>query len=88
MKDFNKGIHIKKPLKLSPLPNIPEEKMTKNIISNENNKQNIIKNNINNSHSMNNMNSNIELLIYSKKGYKENIIELIKNKNVDNFKKR
>ena len=56
MKDFNKGIHIKKPLKLSPLPNIPEEKMTKNIISNENNKQNIIKNNINNSHSMNNMN--------------------------------
>ena len=39
--------------------------------------------NINDIHSMNNMNSNIELLIYSKKGYKENIIEIIKNKNVD-----
>ena len=26
IKDFNKGIHIKKPLKLAPLPNIPEEK--------------------------------------------------------------
>ena len=56
MKDFNKGIHIKKPLKLSPLPNIPEEKLTKNI-NNENNKQDIIKNNINNSHSMNNISS-------------------------------
>ena len=52
MKDFNKGIHVKKPLKLSPLPNIPEEKMTKNIISIENNKQNLIKNNINNGHNI------------------------------------
>ena len=52
MKDFNKGIHVKKPLKLSPLPNIPEEKMTKNIISIENNKQNLIKNNINNVHNI------------------------------------
>jgi NIMA (never in mitosis gene a)-related kinase len=54
IKDFNKGIHIKKPLKLAPLPNIPEEKITKNNINinKEDNKQDIIKNNINNSHSM------------------------------------
>ena len=58
-KDFNKGIHIKKPNKLSPLPNIPEEKRLiklNNII--ENNKQDIIRAGLNNSHSTNNINSN------------------------------
>ena len=72
IKDFNKGIHIKKPLKLSPLPNIPEEKITKNIIIRENNKQDI-KNNINNSHSINSIsciindkNNNINNILVSK----------------------
>ena len=57
-KDFSKGIHIKKPNKLSPLPNIPEEKRLlklNNII--ENNKQEIIKAGLNNSHSTNNINN-------------------------------
>ena len=55
-KDFNKGIHIKKPSKLAPLPNVPEEKIIQNLIINENNKQEGLKNNINNSHSMNELN--------------------------------
>ena len=57
-KDFSKGIHIKKPNKLSPLPNIPEEKRLlklNNII--ENNKQELIKAGLNNSHSTNNINN-------------------------------
>jgi hypothetical protein len=55
-KDFNKGIHIKKPSKLAPLQNVPEDKVIKNLINNENNKQEGLKNNINNSHSMNELN--------------------------------
>ena len=57
-KDFSKGIHIKKPNKLSPLPNIPEEKRLLKLNSIiENNKQEIIKAGLNNSHSTNNINS-------------------------------
>jgi NIMA (never in mitosis gene a)-related kinase len=85
IKDFNKGIHIKKPLKLSPLPNIPEEKITKNIIIRENNKQDI-KNNINNSHSINSIsciindkNNNINNILVSKSN---NIINSSNNKMV------
>jgi NIMA (never in mitosis gene a)-related kinase len=48
MKDFNKGIHIKKPLKLAPLPNIPEEK-TKIENNKQENKSNIINYNPNSS---------------------------------------
>ena len=55
MKDFNKGIHIKKPLKLAPLSNIPEEKMTKNNLNIIDDKKDTIKNNINSSHSMDNL---------------------------------
>ena len=83
IKDFNKGIHIKKPLKLSPLPNIPEEKITKNIVIRENNKQDI-KNNINNSHSINSIsciindkNNNINNILVSKSN---NIINSSNNK--------
>ena len=85
IKDFNKGIHIKKPLKLSPLPNIPEEKITKNIVIRENNKQDI-KNNINNSHSINSIsciindkNNNINNILVSKSN---NIINSSNNKMV------
>ena len=58
-KDFNKGIHIKKQIKLSPLPNIPEEKRMLKLNSNiiENNKQEILRVGLNNSHSTNNINS-------------------------------
>jgi hypothetical protein len=38
------------------LPNVPEDKVIKNLINNENNKQEGLKNNINNSHSMNELN--------------------------------
>ena len=85
IKDFNKGIHIKKPLKLSPLPNIPEEKIAKNIVIRENNKQDI-KNNINNSHSINSIsciindkNNNINNILVSKSN---NIINSSNNKMV------
>ena len=58
-KDFNKGLHIKKQIKLSPLPNIQEEKrmlkLNQNLI--ENNKQEILRVGLNNSHSTNNINS-------------------------------
>ena len=57
-KDFNKGIHIKKQIKLSPLPNIPEEKRLlklNNII--ENNKQEVLRIGLNNSHSTSNINN-------------------------------
>jgi hypothetical protein len=57
-KDFSKGIHIKKPQKLAPLPNIPEEKLLKGNNSenlNENNKQHSSNTIINNSHSLNNI---------------------------------
>jgi NIMA (never in mitosis gene a)-related kinase len=57
-KDFSKGIHIKKQIKLSPLPNIPEEKRLlklNNII--ENNKQEILRIGLNNSHSTSNINN-------------------------------
>ena len=57
-KDFSKGIHIKKPQKLAPLPNIPEEKLIKsnNIDNlNENSKQHNSNTIINNSHSLNNI---------------------------------
>ena len=58
-KDFNKGIHIKKQIKLSPLPNIPEEKrllkLNQNMI--ENNKQEVLRVGLNNSHSTNNINN-------------------------------
>jgi NIMA (never in mitosis gene a)-related kinase len=57
-KDFSKGIHIKKPQKLAPLPNIPEEKLLKSSNSenlNENNKQHSSNTIINNSHSLNNI---------------------------------
>ena len=47
IKDFNKGIHIKKPLKLIPLPKIQEEKIILNNISNENSKEDLAVNNIN-----------------------------------------
>jgi len=58
-KDFNKGIHIKKQIKLSPLPNIPEEKRMLKLNSNliENNKQEILRVGLNNSHSTNNINN-------------------------------
>ena len=56
IKDFNKGIHIKKPTKLAPLPNIPEEKITRNNISIENNKQNTIKNNSHSTNDITNIN--------------------------------
>ena len=78
IKDFNKGIHIKKPLKLSPLPNIPEEKMTKNIVIREINKQDI-KNNINNSHSIN----NISCIINDKNNNANNIL-VSKSNNIIN----
>ena len=78
IKDFNKGIHIKKPLKLSPLPNIPEEKITKNIVIRENNKQDI-KNNINNSHSIN----NISCVINDKNNNANNIL-VSKSNNIIN----
>ena len=55
MKDFSKGIHIKKPLKLAPLSNIPEEKITKNNLNIIDDKKDTIKNNINSSHSMDNL---------------------------------
>ena len=57
-KDFSKGIHIKKQIKLSPLPNIPEEKRLlklNNII--ENNKQEVLRIGLNNSHSTGNINN-------------------------------
>ena len=57
-KDFSKGIHIKKQIKLSPLPNIPEEKRLlklNNII--ENNKQEVLRIGLNNSHSTSNINN-------------------------------
>ena len=57
-KDFSKGIHIKKQIKLSPLPNIPEEKRLlklSNII--ENNKQEVLRIGLNNSHSTSNINN-------------------------------
>ena len=57
-KDFSKGKHIKKPQKLAPLPNIPEEKLIKSNNSanlNENNKQHSSNTIINNSHSLNNI---------------------------------
>ena len=58
-KDFNKGIHIKKQIKLSPLPNIPEEKRMLKLNSNliENNKQEILRVGLSNSHSTNNINN-------------------------------
>ena len=56
IKDFNKGIHIKKPTKLAPLPNIPEEKFTRNNIKVENSKQNMIKNNNHSTNDINNLN--------------------------------
>jgi NIMA (never in mitosis gene a)-related kinase len=58
-KDFNKGIHIKRPGKLSPLPNIPEEKRMIKLNSLENNKQDMIRVGLNNSHSTNNINNKI-----------------------------
>ena len=89
IKDFNKGIHIKKPLKLAPLPNIPEEKMTKNNLNNinEDNKKDTIKNTINNSHSMenigekinNNNNSNSILVSKSNNNVNNNKIVLKKD---------
>ena len=74
IKDFNKGIHIKKPTKLAPLPNIPEEKITRNNISIENNKQNTIKNNSHSTNDITNINgedknnniSNISNILVSK----------------------
>ena len=58
-KDFNKGIHIKKQIKLSPLPNIPEEKRLLKLNQNllENNKQEVLRVGLNNSHSTNNINN-------------------------------
>ena len=56
-KDFNKGIHIKRPGKLSPLPNIPEEKRMIKLNSLENNKQDMIRVGLNNSHSTSNINN-------------------------------
>ena len=87
IKDFNKGIHIKKPLKLAPLPNIPEEKMTKNNLNiNDDNKKDTIQNNINNSHSMdnigektNNNNSNSILVSKSNNNVNNNKIVLKKD---------
>ena len=74
IKDFNKGIHIKKPTKLAPLPNIPEEKITRNNISIENNKQNTMKNNSHSTNDITNINredknnniSNISNILVSK----------------------
>ena len=82
IKDFNKGIHIKKPLKLAPLPNIPEEKITKNNINinKEDNKQDIIKNNINNSHSMNKIGEKIN------DNNSNNILVSKSNNNINNNK--
>ena len=85
IKDFNKGIHIKKPQKLAPLPNIPEEKITKNNINinnNENNKQDTIKNNINNSHSTSNLN-NISDKISINNENNNNILVSKSNNNVN-----
>ena len=82
IKDFNKGIHIKKPLKLAPLPNIPEEKITKNNINinKEDNKQDIIKNNINNSHSMDKIGEKIN------DNNSNNILVSKSNNNINNNK--
>ena len=86
IKDFHKGIHIKKPLKLNPLPNIPEEKLIKNNISIENSKQEIVKNNINNNHSANDLSSKGDTI---NNNNLSNIIVSKSNNNVGNivFKK-
>ena len=78
IKDFNKGIHIKKPTKLSPLPNIPEEKITRNNI--ENNKQNIIKNN---SHSSNDITN---IIADKNDNNLSNILVSKSNNNINNNK--
>ena len=85
-KDFNKGIHIKKITKLSPLPNIPEEKRMlklKNII--ENNKQEILKPVLNNSHSTNNINNmNIKTNERNSNLYSNNQNNIMINKSLGN----
>ena len=58
-KDFKKGIHIRKQIKLAPLQNIPELKKMPKLNSNliENNKIDIYKVGLNNSHSTNDINN-------------------------------
>ena len=96
IKDFNKGIHIKKPTKLAPLPNIPEEKNTRNNINIENNKQNIIKSN---SHSTNDIsiinmdknNNNLSNILVSKSNNNINNKIILKKDemyNIDNLSKQ
>ena len=55
IKDFNKGIHIKKPTKLTSLPHIPEEKVNKYDNNSENSKQELSYNNMSGSHSAKNI---------------------------------
>ena len=96
IKDFNKGIHIKKPTKLAPLPNIPEEKNTRSNINIENNKQNIIKSN---SHSTNDIsiinmdknNNNLSNILVSKSNNNINNKIILKKDemyNIDNLSKQ
>ena len=80
IKDFNKGIHIKKPTKLAPLPNIPEEKITRNNISIENNKQNTIKNNSHSTNDITNINGE------DKNNNISNILVSKSNNNINNNK--
>ena len=58
-KDFKKGIHIRKQIKLAPLENIPEGKKMPKLNSNlgENSKLDILKVGLSNSHSTNDINN-------------------------------
>ena len=85
-KDFSKGIHIKKQIKLSPLPNIPEEKRLlklNNII--ENNKQEVLRIGLNNSHSTSNItNVNNKNLERNNSSGNHNQSNIIVNKSLGN----
>ena len=85
-KDFSKGIHIKKQIKLSPLPNIPEEKRLlklNNII--ENNKQEVLRIGLNNSHSTSNINNvNYKNLERNNSSGNHNQSNIIVNKSLGN----
>ena len=85
-KDFSKGIHIKKQIKLSPLPNIPEEKRLlklNNII--ENNKQEVLRIGLNNSHSTSNINNvNNKSLERNNSSGNHNQSNIIVNKSLGN----
>ena len=85
-KDFSKGIHIKKQIKLSPLPNIPEEKRLlklNNII--ENNKQEVLRIGLNNSHSTGNINNvNNKNLERNNSSVNHNQSNIIVNKSLGN----